>query len=132
MLIKGIIVNERDKCCILYFKEDESRDHLFCSCDFSRRLWVDLVKWLGAKINLLAEEFSMFTLNHLKMKNVKVRRIISVIWLATISIIWLTCNIVIFKGDIPDFEECKLNIKTKVWEWLRVVSNFKSSCRFFD
>ena len=118
-MIIRIIVNDRDKCCILCFKEDKSRNHLFSICDFNRRLWAELVKWLGAESDLSAKEFYMLTLNHLKMKNEKVHRVMNVIWLVTFWIIWLTCNAVIFKRDIPNLEECKLNIKTKAWEWLR-------------
>lgn len=124
LLIRRIIVNDKDKCCVLCFKEDELRNHLFCRCDFSKRLWADLVKCLGAESDLSADEFCMFMSNHLKMKNEKICRIMSVIW--------LTRNAFILKRDIPNFEECKLNIKTKAWKWLMVASNFKSSCSFFD
>lgn len=80
MLKRRIIVNDRHKCCILCFKEDKSRDHLFSRCEFSRRLWAELVKWLGAELDLSVEEFSMLTLNNLNMKNEKVWTISSVIW----------------------------------------------------
>ena len=70
---------------MLYFKEDESRNHLFCSCDFNRSLWAKVIKWLGANTNLSADDFSLFSCKHIKVKEKEVRRILSVLWFTLVG-----------------------------------------------
>ena len=60
---KRIFVDDRDKCCVLCFKEDESQHHLFGRCEFNNKIWVAIAKWLELNIFLTLEDLSSFILN---------------------------------------------------------------------
>jgi hypothetical protein len=42
----GIIVNPREFCCALYFREEKDIHHLFFNCEFSKQMWRSIFKWL--------------------------------------------------------------------------------------
>lgn len=77
------MVDERDKCYALCFKEDESEQHLFGRCKNTSRIQTSVAKWLGIKVDLAIEDLSCFILNYPEMNDEEDRSIISVIWLAT-------------------------------------------------
>lgn len=111
-----ILFDDRDKCCVLCFKVDESKQHAFNSCNSSSSIWAAIVTLLGPDIGLSVEDVSSFPFKPHMVKVTEERRLVSVMWLAVISNIWFMCNRVIFKGCIPKFEECWANIKVKAWE----------------
>lgn len=57
--------------------EDESRNLLFYSYDFSSKMWVILVKWIGSETS--TDDLSGFHTNNFKVKKDEKYRILSVI-----------------------------------------------------
>lgn len=78
------------------------------------------------------EDLFSFSFKVQKVKDEDDCKILSVIWLTAIWKIWLMCNTVMFKGNIPKFEQCLLTIQFKAWKWLLVSYNSKSSYNFYD
>lgn len=78
------------------------------------------------------EDLFSFSFKFQKVKDDEDCKILSVIWLAVIWNIWLICNTVMFKGNIPNFEPYLSTIQFKAWKWLHVSYNSKSSYHFYD
>lgn len=55
LLREMILIDDRDKCCALFFKDDESKQHVFSSCDFNSRICASIVTWIDPKLGLTEE-----------------------------------------------------------------------------
>lgn len=96
---RRIVCDDRDKYCVFCFKVDESKQYIFGSCDFNRRIWTAIVSWLGPTFELPLEDLSSFPVKYHLVKVTEVRRLASVIWLP-IVVIYDWCVMVLSSKEL--------------------------------
>ncbi|XP_058741966.1 uncharacterized protein LOC131614391 [Vicia villosa] len=104
--IRGIIVDDIDCCCVFCFQEMETSSPHFDSCPFTRRIWNKVGQWIGDNVNLQNEDLRNFLDHFDKIKAVKERLTVGVIWIAVMWNLWMIRNAILFKGSIFNFDEC--------------------------
>lgn len=115
--------------CGLCQLEEETVAHLFCSCGVAWKVWVRICKWLGV-CSVLQQDTKAWFLQFSyiigagKLENYAA----SLIWIATIGVLWSFRNKAIFKGEVVDIESIIELIQFKAWLWLKVLGrNFYAS-----
>ncbi|KAI5448008.1 hypothetical protein KIW84_015444 [Lathyrus oleraceus] len=56
-----ILIDDRDKCCTLFFKDNESKQHVFFSCEFSSKIQAAIVIWISPELGLTVEDLFLFS-----------------------------------------------------------------------
>lgn len=118
LLLKRNIINPNlGVSCVLCFRSVESRNHLFFTCEFSYRIWVAVLDWLGG-----AGVFQSGCIDHFvqfseMLKGKKARRVKNIIWMAVSWALWSMRNKVIFEGNVADFTFVLNQAKLLSWGW---------------
>ncbi|XP_058757877.1 uncharacterized protein LOC131631117 [Vicia villosa] len=128
---RGILVEDRDCCCVFCFKALESSNHLFESCPFTTRIWNKVGDWLGNSVKITIEELKNFGEHLEKIKALEEQLTVGVIWLAIVWNLWLSRNAILFKGNIFNFNnDCYSVIVLVSWKWFRTVNASSMTCNF--
>lgn len=120
--------------CVFCQGHDESRDHLFAECSFSRNVWSRLLMWLHGRPYKAMTWQQHFTW---AMRNAKGRtveaRIFRVVYAETIHGVWGERNMRIFQKitkrpeDIARHIAYTCNVRAKIG-----AKAFLQNCRFWD
>src|SRR4051812_1495595 len=65
---RGILVDDRDYCCVLCFNVMDSSNHLFELCPYTIIIWYKVGVWLGILGKLTIDELKNFGDNFDKFK----------------------------------------------------------------
>lgn len=82
--IRGILVDDRECCCVFCFNVLEDSIHLFDSCPFTRRIWSKIGQWLGISDKMTNEELRSFFEHFDKIKAKDERLTVDLIWFAVL------------------------------------------------
>jgi cellulose synthase/poly-beta-1,6-N-acetylglucosamine synthase-like glycosyltransferase len=96
---------------------DEDVVHLFLFCEFAAMVWRAVFRWLDLVILIPPDIFMLFDCLIGAAGNKKVRSRFSLIWHATIWMIWSSRNKVIFSNGVKNLEEVVEAIKLISWRW---------------
>ncbi|XP_058732710.1 uncharacterized protein LOC131604275 [Vicia villosa] len=129
ILIQRGVSNFPSVGCVFCSNHQENSNHLFFDCYISKEIWDKVLAWLGIESNLSFLDLLSFDAIQLKVKKVKVKDRINVIWVATLWSLWTMRNAVIFQDKLFSFDEVFYNILFLSWRWLSlshslVVANF--------
>lgn len=114
---RGIIPSAGDKGCAFCSICEENCDHLFFSCSVSSEVWYNVFKWVGfhtvmhmkAENNLIQFDF---------INDGKIRKNLRfLIWGATVWVIWIHRNNIIFQKEKIDKVAMIAHIKFISWSW---------------
>lgn len=56
-----ILINDRDKCCTLFCMDNETKQHVFFSCEFSSKIQATIVIWISPELGLTVEDLFLFS-----------------------------------------------------------------------
>lgn len=105
--------------CVLCADSEESIAHLFLSCNISWRIWMQVYKWLGMSM-VLTNSVSQHFLHHvIPGINGRGSKAASLIWVATVGVIWNLRNGVVFRGVSVDTARILDSIQFRTWLWLK-------------
>jgi hypothetical protein len=114
---RGINANGGDNNCVHCQGREEGASHLFLNCDFAWRVWNDIFRWLGL-VFVMPANVAMFYECFLGAAGSKKRRIgFSLIWHATVWMLWKSRNKIIFSNGVKDPEELVDLVKISSWKW---------------
>ncbi|XP_058733994.1 uncharacterized protein LOC131605683 [Vicia villosa] len=129
---RGVLVGGSDSVCALCSKEEETLSHLFFLCNISIRIWRRVFMWLDISEDLTIDEFGDFFHFYGKIHCLNKRMIVGTVWLATVWVIWLKRNAVIFKKEDFSFTECMSDIVLLSWRWLCASHRRVNLCSFYN
>ncbi|XP_058733800.1 uncharacterized protein LOC131605468 [Vicia villosa] len=127
---RGVLVGGIDSVCALCSTEEESLSHLFFLCNVSIRIWRRVFMWLDLSEFMTLEEFGDFFYFYEKVPCLNKRMIVGTVWLATVWMIWLKRNAVIFEKEDFSFTECMTDIVLQSWRWLCTTHKRVNLCSF--
>jgi hypothetical protein len=114
---RGVEVNGGSVICVHCQRIEETEVHLFLFCDFAMQVWMEIFRWLGLVIIIPPNLSLLFDCLIMLARNKKVRSGYSLIWHATVWMIWNSHNNVIFSNGGISPEEVVDAIKLISWRW---------------
>lgn len=89
-----------NRSCVICTGADETSSHLFLNCAVTWQIWMRIYGWMGLQLAMPDQVDTHFMQHGMGMiRNKKVGMALSMIWVATVGIIWNTRNNVIFRGE---------------------------------
>jgi hypothetical protein len=111
------VVSMEGALCPLCNEEVETACHLFLHCRKTAMIWYDLYRWLGV-VSVLSPSVPM---SYAVMvgcgSNKKRRKGFSIIWLASLWVLWNARNDVVFNNALFDGPKVVDSIKRVSWQW---------------
>jgi hypothetical protein len=117
LVIRGIVVNGGTTNCVHCDRMEEDVAHLLLFCDFAALVWRAIFRWLDLVIIIPPDIFTLFECFVGAAGNKKRRCGFSLIWHATIWMIWRSRNNIIFSNGVMDPVEVVEAIKVTSWRW---------------
>jgi hypothetical protein len=117
LMNRGIGVDSGNLRCVHCQGRDEDTAHLFLFCDFARRVWNSIFRWLGLVIIIPQNCFTLFDCFTSAASYKKLRAGYSLRLHAIIWAIWRSRNNVIFSNGVIDPEEVAEAAKLLSWRW---------------
>jgi hypothetical protein len=117
LALRGIQVVGGSNECIHCHGRDEDDRHLFIFCDFAALVWKAIFRWIEVIIVLPPNLFLLFDCLLGAAPNKKIRYGCSVIWHATVWMLWRSRNEILFANGEIDVEKVVENIKLLSWRW---------------
>jgi RNA polymerase subunit RPABC4/transcription elongation factor Spt4 len=108
-------VNGGSAICVHCQRVEETEVHLFLFCDFAMQVWTEIFRWLGLVIIIPPNLSLLFDCLIMSARKKKVRSGYSLIWHATVWMIWNSRNNVIFSNGGISPEEVVDAIKLISW-----------------
>lgn len=103
--------------CVFCNCADESVDHLFLLCPFSKLVWTRVLSWLGADFAIPASIHLLIVLFGEGI-GVQVKQGGCVLlWYAVVWCIWELRNGITFRSETPDFMYLMDRVKVLSWKW---------------
>ncbi|KAL8513833.1 hypothetical protein ACS0TY_013086 [Phlomoides rotata] len=127
---RGIIPETQDICYPLCGVEDESIQHLFFGCSFSRKIWNEIYIWTGNVMVPHFEPKSHLIQHSMLLGCSKYEVYATAIWVAVVGGIWKIRNSVVFYGAKINIPKAVGEIKARTWSWLKVKSSKMQSSSF--
>ncbi|XP_058726341.1 uncharacterized protein LOC131597678 [Vicia villosa] len=132
LLSRGVDLTSSDPMCVLCGSQPESLAHLFFFCNVSKTMWSRKFLWVGIASVISLEVFMDFGILQTKVKSLKDRRRLNIIWIATSWSLWCMRNAIIFEQGQYSFDVVYYNVMFYSWSWLATKSMFSPSSSFFD
>jgi hypothetical protein len=107
---------------------EEDVTHLFLSCDFAAIVWRAILRWLDLVKIIPPDIFTLFDCLKGAAVIKKARSGFSLIWHATILMIWSSRNKVIFSNGVKDAVEA---VKLITWRW-RLSRHKIPTCLYYE
>nr|XP_043624287.1 uncharacterized protein LOC122595877 [Erigeron canadensis] len=106
--------------CGLCNNEEETVEHLFCSCTMAMDVWYHVGVWCKSPSVFLFDIKDIFELHKMtgfcKERRSTFKGIVSITW----WILWKTRNDTVFNKEKPNIEKIVQNIKDLSFLWYRV------------
>jgi hypothetical protein len=103
-------------CVHCHGREEDDR-HLFIFCDFAVIVWNAIFRWIKVIIVLPPNLFLLYDCLIGAAPNKRIRYGYSVIWHATVWMLWRSRNEIRFANGVKDVEKVVENIKLLSWRW---------------
>ena len=119
-LVRRQILLKEEALYVFCGVNEESTEHLFTRCQWSSKIWMHVLDWVGISTalhrdcSLHFQQFRDLFSNCKKRKEAWV-----VIWHSTVWSVWLRRNKLIFKSDLESEADTLQLIKWRAWWWLR-------------
>lgn len=129
---RGILPDGSALGCTFCLMEEESASHLLFNCSRSSAIWYGIFNWMGIStaLHLVPKEnFIQFGFIFEGMIGKKFKYII---WGATVWVLWLNRNKILFQDGIFDQKAIMAHIKFTTWSWIVFRKGVKVSMAFDD
>jgi hypothetical protein len=103
--------------CVHCHGSNEAESHLFLFCDFATGVWKAVFRWLGLIMVIPPSLSGLFDCFVAAAVSKKGRAVFSLIWHATVWVIWRSRNRIIFSNGAVDLSEVVDDIKRSSWRW---------------
>lgn len=117
--------------CVMCGREVERTNHLFMHCSVARRVWIELLQWVGNMFIMPPNLFSHWACWNAGSSRKKVVKGLRLIWHSTIWAIWKGRNDKIFNNKEVDVLELVEEVKVLSWRWCLSRTN-TPSCFFYE
>lgn len=114
---KGVLGANGSVTCIFCSRDTENHSHLFFTCEFAYRVWMAVNLWSGTMGPMFNHGINHFLEFAGTIKGRARRRSRHIIWMATVWVLWITRNNVIFRSASADVIDVVANIKALSWNW---------------
>jgi hypothetical protein len=114
---RGIHLIGDDLNCVHCHGQEEVAAHLFLFCDVASMVWKVIFRWLGLVIIIPPNMASLYECFLGAAGNKKARIGFSLIWHATVWMLWKSRNKIIFSNGVLNPEEVVDMIKLLSWRW---------------
>ncbi|XP_057425637.1 uncharacterized protein LOC130719002 [Lotus japonicus] len=105
--------------CSLCNIEEESCDHLFCTCARSLDVWLAVHRWFGFVTAVPSSSKSLFSQFSFLARNKKQRLAEMTVWMASCWSLWLMRNSIIFSDGVWDDDFVLDLIQVRSWYWIK-------------
>lgn len=114
---RGVIDANLGVTCVLCSRDVEMSSHLFFTCGFAYKVWMAINLWSGAVGPMHDSGVNHFLdfAGSAKGRQRRRGRGRHVIWMATVWVLWITRNNVIFREGSVDVIDIVANIKVLSW-----------------
>jgi hypothetical protein len=128
---RHVLTQGADNVCVLCGQGNETTSHLFLHCDVAYLIWRKVFDWLGVNFITPPNLISHFACWNEVVNSRRLRKAFSLIWHATIWMIWKERNARIFKNQARNFDEVVDDVKAVSWFWS--LSRLPiASCLFYE
>lgn len=121
MLIDHGLIDPSSGKCPFCDVEIESNSHLLFTCNFSWRIWMEVLKWWGVE-GVLQNRCAPFSI---AWRNLVPKRCRGKVWLMVLGCViwslWFERNNIKFKNGVKDFGKLILTIKVRVVHWAKEI-----------
>jgi hypothetical protein len=117
LALRGVNVTGGSLSCVHCHDREEVAQHLFILCDFASHVWKAIFRRLGIVIILPSNISVLFDCFVAAAGTRQARVGFSLIWHATVWMIWRSRNNIIFSNGVLDPEEVVDAIKLAAWKW---------------
>ena len=107
---------------------EESANHLFLHCNFSNMVWD---RWLDFSFITPPNLFVHWACWSIEGSNKRIRKGLSIIWHATIWVIWQARNFKIFRNDVKHVDDLLSEIVVNLWRWSMSRRNMQT-CLYYE
>jgi hypothetical protein len=114
---RGVLIDGGSTDCVHCIGREEVVAHLFLFCDFASFVWKAVFRWLGLVMVIPPSLSVLFDCFVSAAGNKKGRAAFSLIWHATVWLIWRSRNNVIFSNGVIDPGVVVDEIKLASWRW---------------
>jgi hypothetical protein len=114
---RGVLIDGGLAECVHCVGREETAPHIFLFCDFAVYVWKAVFRWLGVVIIIPPSLPVLYDCFVAAAGSKKGRAGFSLIWHATVWLIWRSRNNVIFSNGVPDPGEVVDAIKFASWKW---------------
>nr|AFK37936.1 unknown [Lotus japonicus] len=120
--------DDQSLACSFCQLQDETSDHLFCTCAFSMAIWRMVLGWFGVSIALPSLVKALFVQFPVFGRCSSKREALVTVWMATCWSLWLMRNRVIFDNGELDTGLVLDLIQVRSWHWIKAKRvNFQNS-----
>jgi hypothetical protein len=117
---RGVIISINDAVCPFCSVEEESVSHILFNCNFSWRIWNEVLWWLGLSGVFHHETSKHFVQFGIQGCSKSLNASLKVIWAATISCLWEHRNAIVFRSEPFNQDNLVDSIMLKSWNWIRI------------
>lgn len=117
---RGVLTSTRDLCCVLCFKEIETTTHLFCRCEFTKKVWRKIVSWIRLDVDVQDDVLINFFQFGELIKGRKRRELKHLLWIAVVYNLWVARNKVLFRGEVTNVRSIVMSINIVLGDGLHL------------
>ncbi|XP_057452844.1 uncharacterized protein LOC130744700 [Lotus japonicus] len=122
------IRDDQSLACAFCQHQDETSDHLFCSCAVSMETWRAVLRWFGVSTALPARVKALFVQFPVFGRGNSQKVALVTVWMATCWSLWLFRNCIIFDHGALDAGQVLDLIQVRTWHWIKAKQvNFRNS-----
>jgi hypothetical protein len=111
------MLQQNDAVCVECDNLRETTLHLFLHCEFAVVIWYTVCRWLGVVIVIPADIIMSYGVLVDSGRNKKVRKVHSIVWLASFWVLWRTRNDRIFNNVAVTVDDVMDQIQWLSWKW---------------
>jgi len=112
---RGVLGEESSRSCVLCGVRDETEVHLFLHCEEVQRVWKRIMCWLHCNFIIPNNLLVQLECWSKEVSNKKLRQGFWLIWYASLWVIWIVRNDIIFNNGTFDVDEVVEKIKVISW-----------------
>jgi len=131
LAVRNVLPFEASRLYTFCDRVDESSTHLFLHCEVASRMWQDIMRWWEMIFLIPPNLFVMWECWSIAERSKRIRKGLSLIWHATVWVLWIARNNKVFNNRNPEVDEMVQDIKVLSWRWsLERIA--MPSCMFYE
>lgn len=118
---RDVVHGQYNLVCPLCFHEEETTLHLFMRCKISSLIWSTKLDWMdlsGVPLFVsIVDNFILFDYSNIGRIKKRYR---GLLWFVATWSLWISQNVILFKGDYLVINNVLSLVKSLSWDWFEI------------